>query len=446
MEKLAMRRSFASLPNVLVFASILLLTGFARIAPGENWPCWRGPRGDGTSHEQTVPVSWDGESGKNIVWKVPVPGYGHASPIVWNDSIFTVTCLEDQQQRVLLCFDTKSGRLLWQKTVLTSPIEKKHALNSYASSTPATDGELVYVAFLDADFGRAELKGKSWKETTPGDMVVAAYDFDGNQKWFVRPGRFSSVHGFCSAPVLYKDLVIVNGDHDGDSYIVAVKRDTGETVWKTPRENKTRSYCTPIIREIGGRTQMVICGDKSVASYDPNNGKMHWIIHGPTEQFVASPVYNGKYILMTSGFPEFHILAIRPDGTGNVTNTHIVWRTSKGCAYVPSPIVEREYYVVISDTGIGTCFEAETGRKAWTRRMGPHFSASLTSALGNVYFLGDDGTMTIVRPGEEYEQVAQNSLGERCFASPAFSNGAMYLRGEENLYRVEEREENGGER
>ena len=152
----------------------------------------------------------------------------------------------------------------------------------------ATDGKLVYVAFLDQE-----------------SMFVAAYDFAGKQRWAVRPGPFFSKHGFCSSPVLFEDLVIVNGDHDGDSYLVALDRHTGKTVWKTPRENQTRSYCTPIIRTIDGRTQMVLSGNKCVASYDPYNGKRHWIIDGPTEQYVASLVYNGRLLFMTAGFPRF---------------------------------------------------------------------------------------------------------------------------------------------
>ena len=210
-----------------------------------------------------------------------------------------------------------SGQLLWQQTVLQSPLEDKHQLNSFASSTPATDGQLVYVTFLDRS-----------------EMVVAAYDY-GRQKWLVRPGAFSSKHGYCSCPVLFEDKVIVNGDHDGDAYLVALDRATGKTVWKIDRENKTRSYSTPIIRQIDGRTQMILSGSKCVASYDPHDGSRHWIIDGPTEQFVASMVYNGKLLFLTAGFPELHMMAIRPDGSGNVTDTHIAWRTRKGGQLCP---------------------------------------------------------------------------------------------------------------
>ena len=340
----------------LVLLAIACLSSAAR---AENWPCWRGPRGDGTSQESGVPTHWSGT--ENVAWKIAVPGKGHASPIVWGDRIFVASCLEDAKQRILLAYDAPSGRLLWQQVVLESPLEDKHQLNSFASSTPATDGRLIYVTFLDRT-----------------EMVVAAYDFDGHEQWLVRPGGFSSKHGYCSCPVLFEDKVIVNGDHDGDAYLVALDRATGKTLWKVDRENKTRSYSTPIIRQIDGRTQMILSGSKCVASYDPHDGHRHWIIDGPTEQFVASMVYNGKLLFLTAGFPELHMLAIRPDGAGNVTDTHIVWRTRKGASYVPSPIAAGDYFLVVSDGGVASCFDADTGKRpgsnGWARTTAARWS------------------------------------------------------------------------
>jgi hypothetical protein len=403
------------------FVLSLAATWLPSFARGENWPCWRGSRGDGTSLEQNVPVRWDGPSGKNIVWKTELPGSGHASPIVWEDRVFLVACVEEKQERILLGVDRKSGKILWDRVVVRSPLERKHSLNSYTSSTPATDGRQVYVTFLDRT-----------------QMLVAAYDLDGNQRWLVRPGEFHSVHGYCSSVLLFDDLVIVNGDHDGDAYLVALDRRTGNTVWKTPRENRTRSYCVPIIRQLDDRTQMILSGNKCVASYDPHDGSRHWIIDGPTEQFVASLVDNGKLLFMTAGFPEHHIFAIRPDGHGNVTETHVVWRTQKGCSYVPSPIAagEGRFFLVVSDEGIASCFEAETGKRHWMERIGPHYSASMVSAGGLVYFLGDDGVSTVVRPDTKFQVVARNALGENCRASPAISRGQLFLRGQKHLYCV----------
>jgi outer membrane protein assembly factor BamB len=405
-----------------LITAALLFAGAGAVR-AENWPAWRGPRLDGTSLETHVPVSWSATS--NLVWKTALPGSGHASPIVWEDRIFTVAAVANTEARLLLCLDRSTGRILWQQSVLTSPLEKKHNLNSHASSTPATDGDAVYVAFLDRS-----------------EMVVAAYDFEGHQRWLVRPGPFSSMHGFCSSPILYRDKVIVNGDHDGDSYLVALDRKSGRTLWKTPRQNKTRSYCVPLLRELAGRPQMILSGDKCVASYDPNNGTRHWVIDGPTEQFVASPVYNQKagLLFVTGGFPDHHILAIKPDGTGNITKTDkIVWRTNKGVAYVPSPIAEGNYFLVVSDSGVAHCFDAATGNLAWQERLGEHH-ASLVSANGLVYFLNDQGMMNVVKPGPTFVRVAQNELGERTFASPAISQGQMFLRGDAHLFCIGERE------
>lgn len=406
---------------VLLMAVVGVLALTDRRVRGEEWPGWRGPRGDGSSRETGIPIDWDGPTGRNIQWKTAIPGTGHASPIVWGDRIFTVSCREDREERILLALDRRSGEILWERMVVKTPLERKHRLNSHASSTPATDGELVYVSFLDRD-----------------QMLVAAYDFEGRQRWIVRPGVFSSVHGYCSPPTLFENLVIVNGDHDGDAYLVALDRADGHTVWKTPRENKTRSYCPPIIREFDGRTQMILSGSLCVASYDPRNGSRHWIIDGPTEQYVASLVDNGKLLFMTAGFPEYHILAIRPDGRGNVTDTHVVWRTTKGCAYVPSPIVspDGKYFLVVSDEGVASLFDAETGERHWMKRIGKHYSASAVSADGLVHFLSDDGVTTIIRPGEEFDVVAENELGEECYASPAISRGQIFLRGAQHLYAI----------
>ena len=172
--------------------------------------------------ETDVPVHWNGKTGENVVWKVPVPGVGHASPIVWEDTIFVATCLVQDTQRVLLCLDRETGEILWKQVVITAPLERKNLLNSYASGTPATDGEVVYVTFLEPDGTDVPDRRQPRQYRSPGNMLVAAYDFDGNQKWAARPGRFASIHGYCSSPVLFKDTVIVNGDHDGDAYIVAV--------------------------------------------------------------------------------------------------------------------------------------------------------------------------------------------------------------------------------
>ncbi|UCG57809.1 MAG: PQQ-binding-like beta-propeller repeat protein [Phycisphaerales bacterium] len=403
--------------SIVLAVWFLAVSAPAELASGENWPGWRGPRGDGTSLEKNVPIKWSGED--NVVWKVPVAGKGHASPIIWEDRLFVVTAVKEKEQRLLLCLDRKTGTTRWQRVVLESPPERLHRLNSHASSTPATDGDKVYVSFLDRD-----------------KMFIAAYDFEGKKVWEVRPGVFSSMHGYCSSPVLWKDKVIVNGDHDGPSYIVALKRSTGETAWKKRRPNETRSYCTPIIRHIDGRNQMILSGTMCVASYDPDTGEQHWIIDGPTEQYVASLVYNGDLLFLTCGFPKLYMMLIRPDGRGNVTDTHVAWQTRKDCSYVPSPIAFGPYFLVVSDGGVATCLNGKTGQTIWRHSLGERHSASLVTAGEHVYFLSDEGVATVVKPGPKLQIVARNELAEETYASPAISNGQIFIRGEKHLFCI----------
>lgn len=401
----------------------------------EDWPQWRGPRLDGTSKDTGFPVSADG----SVTWRTELPGSGHASPIVWQDRVFVVSALPETEARVLVCLDRASGKVLWQTVVLKAPTEGTHKLNSLASSTPATDGERVFTAFLDnteteatraANAGRVIPKG----EVPKGTVVVSAHDFSGKPVWQVRPGLFSSKHGFCSSPIVFEDKVIVNCDHDGDGYIVALARTDGKELWRIERPNKTRSYCVPLIRDIGGRTQMVLSGTMCVASYDPRTGKQLWIMDGPTEQFVASIVYSEQsgLLYMTGGFPEHHLLAIKPDGSGNVTSTHIVWRTNKGVSYVPSPIIEGSHLLNVSDSGVAHCFDAKSGEIEWEERMREHH-ASLSSAEGRVYFINDFGVMRVVQPEKSYKLLAESELKEKVFATPALSEGQIFIRSDKSL-------------
>lgn len=402
----------------------------------EDWPGWRGPRGDGTSQDK-APTKWDGAKNDNILWKAEIPGDGHSSPIIHGEHVFVATCLRDSNERVLLCLNAENGQPRWKKTVLKSKLETKHALNSYASGTPATDGKLVYVTFLEVDGSTITARNVSRaRPVTPGKIVVAAYDFDGKQVWMSKPGEFVSVHGFCSSPVIYNNLLIINGDHDGDSYIVALDKLTGKTVWKVPREHKTRSYVTPLIRKIDGRTQMVFSGSKSVVSLNPDNGKPWWTIDGPTEQFVASMVYDGTRFFMAAGFPTYHVMAIDPRGSGDVTDSHVKWHSKSVRCYVPSPVVLNDYLVVADDRGTVNCFAAESGERHWQARMGKHYSASLITSGGLVYLVADDGITKVLKPGPEPEVVAENKLGENCYSSPAIADGRLFIRGERQLYCI----------
>lgn len=384
------------------------------VSQAENWPMWRGPNLDGQSGDVGFPVAATVET---LAWKTPLRGEGHASPIVWGDRVLTVSCDAATAQRLLIAWDRDTGELVWEAEVIKADLEGKHRLNSHASSTPATDGERIYTAFLDGD-----------------EVVVSAFDFEGKKRWEKRPGTFASKHGFSSSPILHEGKVIVNCDHDGDGYMVALDVEDGQERWRIERPNKTRSYCVPLIRTLAGKPQMVLSGSKCVASYDPADGKLIWIMDGPTEQFVASLVHHPgtDLLFMTGGYPEHHLLAIRPDGVGKVGDSQIVWRTNQGVAYVPSPVVAGDFLLSVSDSGVTHCFDVKTGEIFWTERMREHH-ASLAVAEGKVYLINDFGVMRVVEPSKDYRLVAESELGEKVFASPAFSDGQIFIRGESHL-------------
>jgi outer membrane protein assembly factor BamB len=384
-------------------------------ARAESWPCWRGPRGDGTCVEKNVPANWDPT---NAIWKVELPGIGHASPIVWGDRLFTVTSLPDTTERVLRCLDRATGKLLWQQPVVQGPLEKLHKENSYASGTPATDGERVYAAFRVGD-----------------EIVVAAHDFaSGKQLWLVRPGTHVGEWGFSNEPVLFKDKVILDGDSKGDSFLVALSRKDGKELWRVNRTHKGISYSAPMIREIAGRTQLIQCGDRCVTGFDPNTGEPLWTVDGPSEEFVATPVYSEKagLVFISSSWPKQVLYAIRPDGKGDVTQTHVTWRDTKGAPYVPSMMVAGDYLLTVNNFATGFCYEATTGNALWQEKLGRHH-ASPVLVNGLVYFINDDGQINVIKPGPRFDRVAQYQLGENCYASPAISDGQVFLRGFKHL-------------
>jgi outer membrane protein assembly factor BamB len=393
----------------------------------EEWPAWRGPRGDGSSLETGIPSRWT--TTENVSWKASVPGRGYSSPVVHGDRIFLTSCIEDKQERLLLCLDRRSGKELWRRTVLKAPLEQKHGYNSYASSTPATDGERVYVSFLAYP-----------------DMQVACYDVTGRRLWQRSPGKLLSRHGFCSSPVLHKGLVILNGDQDAKAYLVALDKKTGQEKWRADRPNKTRSYCTPILIPDPSRkgvTQLVLSGSRCVTGYDADTGKLLWIHDGPTEQYVASLVLHQGILFLTTGFPEYHLMGIRPDGSGNITNTrHVVWHIphkdngARGAAYVPSPLAYQGHFFVVSDEGYLGCIEAKTGKRLWRKKLGRRHSTSPVLLEGRLVIPDDDGKVWVVKAGPRFKVLARNDMGESIFASPAVSRGQIFLRTLSRLYCI----------
>jgi outer membrane protein assembly factor BamB len=395
-----------------------MLSLVATFAGADNWPGWRGPRGDGTSMEKAAPIKWSAT--QNILWKTAIPGEGHSSPIIWDDNIFLTTALKESEERILLCLDRNTGKLKWQQTVLRAPLEAKNNENSYASATPTTDGQQIYATFLDGS-----------------NVVAAAYDFSGRQRWLVRPGGFKSQWGFCDTPVIFEDKVLLGCYSKGENFVTAVSRQDGHTLWKTPGSNPSQSYGAPFVRDMAGRVQMILLGNKAVTSYDPQTGKVLWVVDGLADDSVVTPVYSEKtgLLLTSTSWPDKVLRAIKPDGQGNVTTNKVGWRTKEGAPYVPSPIAVGDWFFTSSAGKVTHCYEAATGNILWKEPIGLHH-ASPVAVNGLLYFLNDDGVTHVVRAGPKYELVARNEIGEKAYASPAVSDGQLFLRSFNHLYCI----------
>ena len=322
---------------------------------------------------------------------------------------------------MLLCYDCNTGSLLWKVTFLTAPLEAKHKDNSYASGTPATDGKLVYISFLD---------GK--------EAVVAAYDYSGKQVWTQRPGTFYSGWGYSCSPRLYKNMVIINGNSPGgEPFVVAINKSDGQIIWKVDHEKPANNFHTPIIKEMAGKVQMIFCGNQEIISYDPESGNQNWLVDGPASDFCSSPVYNEKHglVIASTAWPRRVLLAIKPDGSGNVTESHVAWRSTEGAVYVPSPVTIGDYLFTTMTNGKVHCMDVATGEILWTEELGPQYSSAVV-ADGLVYMPNDEGIITVIKPGPQFQYIAKNDIGEKMNASPAISNGKIYIRGYEHLFCI----------
>ena len=410
--------------RICPFALLVILVATS-LVQAEDWPGWRGPRRDGTTVGTGYPTSWSDT--QNVKWKVAIPGVGHSSPVISKGKVFLTTCLVDEKgveakKRVLLCFDRTTGKLEWEQVVVSSPLEKKHNLNSYASSTPVCDGEFIYVPFYDAP-----------------TMRIYCYDYAGKKIWDAAPGEFYSQHGFCTSPLLFKDMVIVNGDQDpkkdGKAYIVALDKSTGKEKWRIDRTNRLRSYCPPVLIDVDGKPQMVLTGAKCVTSYNPEDGKLNWLVNGPTEQFVSSVIYHENVLFLTAGFPQYWVMAIDPTGTGNVTKSHVLWSKQKEGGYVPSPVAHAGKFWVVADDGVATCWVAKSGEMLWKERLGAHQTGSGVVIEGNIYFTDDNGVTSVINgKSDKLDVIAKNAMKEKCFSSPACSDGEIFLRGDKHLF------------
>jgi outer membrane protein assembly factor BamB len=388
-------------------------------ATASDWPWWRGPQRNGVGADSMAPTAWSPT--EHVLWKSAVPGRGHASPVVCGNLVFVATADDELQQQRLLAFDRTTGKLLWNTLIHSGNFLNIHPKNSHASSTPACDGTRVYVPFINAD--------AQW---------MSAVTLDGKIAWQQKLGPFRSEHGDGPSPVLYKNLVILNGDGVGESFITAVDRETGKIVWNTPREvgGHHANYGAPLVAELAGRAQVLVAGHGRTMSYDPDTGELLWWCKGPAE-VAGNTVAAGEGLVFSSGgFPEHEVLAVRADGAGDVSDSHIVWRTHKANAYVPSPVYHDGRLYVVSDQGIATCYRASDGEQLWQHRLSGAFSASPVIAGGNIYAANEEGSVFILKDGDNFEQLAKIDMGEGMMATPAICGGRIYLRTAGNLYCI----------
>jgi len=424
---------------------------FAQSSPPENWPQWRGPQGAGISAEKNLPDDWGAD--KNIRWKTPLPGRGHSSPVVWGNRIFLTTNLEGdvipgakavrhvrngeiwvhpdsvsgnrKHTLKVLCLDRDTGKILWEQIAYEGKVlDDRHRKNTYASGTPATDGKFVYVFF--------EAEG------------LYCYDFTGKLIWKTSVGNVSKVGmGPGTSPVLYDNLVILQCDlEDGGpdlSFISAVDKRTGKEVWRVKRDHR-KTHATPLVVRGDGRTELVASGWESVVAYDPATGKELWRCDGVRGWAIPSPVAGHDMVFVSAGYPGKRAMGIKLGASGNLTGTkNLVWSYDKGTAYVTSPILYGDYLYLVSDKGILTCIDARTGAIQYEGGRVPvpaTFSASAVAFDGKLFLTSEDGDTFVIKAGAKHEVLTTNSLGEPVYASPAISNGMLFIRGEKNLYCI----------
>ncbi len=396
------------------------------IAPVEEearryWPRWRGPSGQGVVEGSGYVDRWS--PGENVLWKVEIPGSGASSPIVWQDKIFLTTSEDRGRRRSILCLRRSDGRLLWRADAPETDPESVYRKNTHASSTPTTDGKLVYAYF--------------------GNHGLIAVDFDGNLRWHRSFGDVTSRHGTAGSPFLYRDRIILYQDHNGPkgSFVAAFDTATGKRLWRTGREEKW-GWGSPIVIQAGDRAELIVSGQDLISAYNPDNGKRLWRARGNLTEVTPTPVA-GEGLLFCSSGRAGPTLAIRPGGKGDVTDSHVVWKSTKGSPFVPSPLLyEGRLYLINDMVAIATSIDARSGRILWQGRIGTArregFSSSPIVVDDKLFLTNDEGETFVVGTGDRFELLHVNQLGERTLASPALVDGTWYWRTAKHLLAIGE--------
>jgi len=370
-----------------------------------DWPWWRGPSRNGIADaDQQPPLRWS--DAENILWKSPIPGRGHGSPIVVGDQVFLATADHESETQSMLCFRRQTGELLWQTTVHQGGFEKKgNAKSSLASSTPACDGRRIFINFLH-----------------DGAIYTTALSREGKQLWQTKVTDFLVHQGFGSSPTVFQSLVIVSADNQGTGAIAGLDRADGKILWKQERP-QLPNYTSPIVLRVAGREQLLLTGCDLVSSYDPLTGKKLWEFPGSTTECVTSTVADGPLIFTSGGYPKNHLAAVKADGTGQV-----VWE-NKSRVYVPSLVARDGYLFGVLDAGVAMCWKADTGAEVWKTRLGGTFSSSPVLVGSHIFATNEAGRTFIFRAAPDgFQPIVENRLGDEVFATPAICGNRIYMR------------------
>jgi outer membrane protein assembly factor BamB len=406
----------------------LLLCFFAphaRSFAAENWPEFRGPRGDGTSTATGLPVTWS--ESEHVTWKTAIHGKAWSSPVIWGDQVWMTTATENGQQRFAVCVDRDSGRIV-HDTLLYSIPEPQfcHEFNSYASPTPAIEEGRLY-----AHFGS---EGTACLDTATGKLLWSRDDLPCDH-----------FRGAASSPILYGNLLVVALDGYDYQYVVALDKLTGQTVWKRDRNidygtdngDVKKAYSTAKVIEVGGKPQLVYPSAGDTIAYEPLTGDELWRVHHGGMNASARPLFGHGMLYINTAAGGWRFFALRTGGTGDVTSSHLEWKTAQGASSRSSPSLVGDFLYMVSDAGIAACLDAHTGKPKWQKRLEGEFSASPLVAEGRLYFPNQDGKTFVIAAKPDYELLATGTLAAGCMASPAVYDKAIYLRTKTHLYRLE---------
>ncbi len=389
----------------LSFGLLFLAVSLFGVSPHDgNWSWWRGPSHSGVaSSGQNLPLRWS--SSEKVIWKSPIPGRGHGSPIVFGGKVLLCSADEKKQIQSVYCYSLNSGKLLWETAVHRGKFMKRNKKASQASSTPACDGERIWVSFVNG--------GAAW---------TTALSLDGEILWQTRITDYVVHQAYGASPMPYKDLLLVAADNKKAGVIAGLRRKTGEIVWKRKRP-KMPNYPSPVVVRVAGKDQLILTGCELVTALDPLTGQLLWETKGATTECVTSTVTDGRHVYSSGGYPKNHVSAFLADGSGKVA-----WE-NRVRVYVPSMIFHEGYLYAVADAGIAYCWKSNTGEEQWKARLGGTHSASLTLVDGLLYAANEEGEFFVYKANpKSFQLLATNKLGDEVFASPAVAGGRLYLR------------------